>query len=330
MEKGQFPKRVLQKYRYGLDIHWDDMRIFLAVARLESLSGAGRMLKLDPATVGRRIGRLEESLNTSLFTKSPHGYALSDAGQRFLAHAQRAEQSILLAREDLGGQGGPLSGQVRIGAPDGSANYLLPQICAQIGADNPGLELQIVALPRVFNLSKREADMAVALSPPETGRLNVRKITDYRLHLAASHGYLENHKQINSIEDLAEHRIVGYIPDMIFDKELDYLAEAGAKQVNTASNSVSVQINLLRQGAGVGVIHDFAMPFCPELQLVLPGQVSLTRSFYLIRHVDDGKVARLNRIAELISRGIAEEVARLEVALDRTCDARDPRITIAS
>ena len=313
-----------------MDIHWDDMRIFLAVARLESLSAAGRMLKLDPATVGRRIGRLEEGLSANLFTKSPHGYALSDAGQRFLAHAERAEQSISLAREDLGGQGGPLSGQVRIGAPDGSANYLLPQICARIGADNPGLELQIVALPRVFNLSKREADMAVALSPPDTGRLNVQKITDYRLHLAASQVYLEKYQEIKDIEDLAKHRIVGYIPDMIFDKELDYLAEAGAKQVNTASNSVSVQINLLRQGAGVGVIHDFAMPFCPELQLVLPRQVSLRRSFYLIRHVDDGKVARLNRIAELISDGIAKEVARLEAVLDRTRDARDPVITTAS
>jgi DNA-binding transcriptional LysR family regulator len=297
--------------------NWDDMRIFLSVARNESISGAGRALRLDAATVGRRIARLEDSYGARLFTKSPQGYALSDAGQRFMAHAERAEQAILLAREELAGQTEQLSGQVRIGAPDGSANYLLPQVCARIAADNPKLELQIVALARVFNLSKREADMAVALSPPATGRLSVQKITDYHLHLAASHAYLENNSEIKALDDLTAHRIVGYIPDMIFDKQLDYLHEAGAEQISIASNSVSVQINLMRQGAGVGFVHDFAMPYAPELQLVLADQVNLTRSFYLIRHQDDRKVERLNRIAELVKTGLRKEVARLEATLDR-------------
>ncbi len=299
-----------------MSIHWDDMRIFLAVARAESLSGAGRALKLDAATVGRRVSRLEEALGAPLFAKSPQGYALTDAGQRFLVHAERAEQAVLLAREEIGGQTEQLSGQVRIGAPDGSANYLLPQVCARIAAENPALEIQIVALARVFNLSKREADFAVALSQPATGRLSVQKITDYHLHLAASQGYLEKRPAIKRLADLGEHQIVGYIPDMIFDKQLDYLHEIGAQHINVASNSVSVQINLLRQGAGVGFVHDFAMPFAPELRLVLPDAVRLRRSFYLIRHQDDRKVERLNRIADLVFRGIRKEVTRLEAALD--------------
>ena len=63
-----------------MDPQWDDMRVFLAVARESSLSGAGRVLKMDPATVGRRIARFEEALDTPLFVKSPQGYALSAAG----------------------------------------------------------------------------------------------------------------------------------------------------------------------------------------------------------------------------------------------------------
>ena len=62
------------------------------------------------------------------------------------------------------------AGQIRIGAPDGCANYLLPQVIARICDENPGLEVQIVALPRVINLSKREADMAIAVSRPTAGR----------------------------------------------------------------------------------------------------------------------------------------------------------------
>jgi DNA-binding transcriptional LysR family regulator len=205
-----------------------------------------------------------------------------------------------------------LTGQIRIGAPDGCANYLLPQVMARICDANPGLEVQIVALPRVFNLSKREADIAIAVSRPEAGRLTVQKLTDYRLHLAASQAYLAAHPPILGPGDLHQHRFVGYIPDMIFDKELDYLTAIGVAAVPLASNSVSVQLNWLRHGAGLGVVHDFALPAAPELVRVIPDQISLQRAFWLIRHADDGRVQRLNRFAALLTGEIRAEMARLE------------------
>ena len=291
---------------------WDDLRIFLAVARAESLSGAGKLLKLDPATVGRRIARLEEAMAVRLFTRSAQGYTLTGEGQRLMAHAGRAEQAVAEAMEEVGSEGSGLTGQVRIGAPDGSANYLLPQIVARICADHPGLEVQIVAQPRVFNLSKREADMAIAVSPPASGHLTVQKLTDYKLHLAASQAYLDRHPPIRTLADLKQHRTIGYIQDLVFDKELDYQSEAGMEAVTLASNSVSVQFNWVRTGAGIAVVHDFAMSAAPGLVKVLPDQVSLTRSFYLIRHPDDRRVERLNRFAELLAQGVRREVARLE------------------
>jgi DNA-binding transcriptional LysR family regulator len=291
---------------------WDDLRVFLAVARTESLSGAGKALRLDPATVGRRIMKLEEALGARLFVKSPQGYAATEAGLRLLPHAEAAEQAVQAAADDLRGGAGGLSGQVRIGAPDGCANYLLPQVVAAICDENPGLEVQIVALPRVINLSKREADMVIAVSPPSAGRLTVQRLTDYHLHLAASRAYLERHGTPQRREDLPPHRIVGYIPDMIFDKELDYLAEIGVGEVRLASNSVPVQLNWLRHGAGIGMVHDFAMPAAPELVKVLPLEVSLTRAFWLIRHADDRRVDRMNRFADLLAQGLRREVLRLE------------------
>ena len=222
---------------------WDDLRLFLAVARAESLSGAGKSLRLDPATVGRRIARLEESFSARLFTKSSTGYALSEAGLRLVAHAERAEAAMVAAQDELRGASHGLTGQIRIGAPDGCANYLLPQVLSEICDENPGLEVQIVALPRIFNLSKREADLAIAVSRPETGRLTVQKLSDYHLHLAAHRDYIKRNPAIHTLADLRAHRMVGYIPDMIFDKELDYLAQIGAEAVPLASNSVSVQLN---------------------------------------------------------------------------------------
>ncbi|MCT8160325.1 LysR family transcriptional regulator [Pseudoruegeria sp. SHC-113] len=293
-------------------MQWDDLRIFLAVARHESLSGAGKALKLDPATVGRRIARLEEGVGAVLFAKSPQGYSLTDEGQNLRVRTAEAEQSIIGGLEQVRGQTGQLTGIVRIGAPDGAANYLLPQVCAQICEANPGLEVQIVALPRVFNLSRREADMAIAVSPPSSGRLVVQKITDYRLHLAGSVRYLARAGTPQSLDDLKHHKLIGYIPDMIFDKELEYLAEVGVRHVDFSSNSVAVQLNWARQGAGLTVAHDFALPSAPELRKVLTSQAALTRSFYLIRHATDRRVPRLNRFAEALTLGLRKEVARLE------------------
>ncbi|MDX1743147.1 MAG: LysR family transcriptional regulator [Ruegeria sp.] len=291
-------------------MNWDDMRIFLFVAREESLSGAARSLRLDPATVGRRIARLEEEMDAVLFVKSPQGYIVTEAGERLLSHAEAAEQAMIGAVDEVRGTETGLTGTIRVGAPDGCATFLLPHVTRVIQAENPGLEVQIVALPRVFNLSKREADMAIGVSRPTAGRLRIQKIADYGLHLAASREYLAKHAPITTHEDLAGHRVIGYIPDMIFDRELDYLSEMGLRRVDLGSNLVSVQLGWLRAGAGIGVVHDFVMPDAPELCPILANELRLTRTFWLIRHADDARVDRLNRFASTLADGLRTVMAK--------------------
>ena len=162
-------------------MRWDDLRVFLAVARRGRLQGAGRALGLDPTTAGRRIAALEAALGAKLFERSPEGYALTEAGRGLLAHAEAMESQ---ARR--GGGGGRRasrsgsSGTVRIGAPDGVSNYLLVDACDALSRDNPELQVQVVALPRIFSLSKREADLTITVSPPAAGRLTVHKVADYQ------------------------------------------------------------------------------------------------------------------------------------------------------
>ncbi|MFO7806679.1 MAG: LysR family transcriptional regulator [Paracoccaceae bacterium] len=291
--------------------NWDDVRVFLAVARAGSLSAASPKLRMDPATLGRRMARLEEGLGAALFVKSPQGYVLTERGHDMQQQAETAEAALVRALETGQAADAGLSGQIRIGAPDGCANFLLPQVCARLQADNPGLEVQILALPRVVNLSQREADMAITVSPPKAGRLTVRRISDYRLHLA-------QHREAEPINDpaqLKDRGIVGYIPDMIFDKELDYLGQMAAGGVQLASNSVSVQLQMLRASRAVGFVHDFALPFAPELGRVLADRVSLTRSFYLVRHRADRGSARLDAVADALTAGLKAEIARLEASL---------------
>ena len=298
--------------------NWDDIRLFLAVARARTLSKAGSELRLDPATLGRRIARLEETLNSALFVKSPQGYALTARGQELLTRATSAEAAMRAATEGIAAEqddDDAVSGQVRIGAPDGCANYLLPQVCAALAARFPNLDIQVVALPRVFNLSRREADMAIGVSAPTAGQLTVQRITDYHLHFAASVDYLDAAPPLRTLADLQAHRIVGYIPDMIFDRELDYLADAGLARVALASNSVAVQLNMLRQAGGVGVVHDFSLAGAPDVRRVLTDHFSLRRSYYLIRHTSDRAEPILSRFAQTLLAEMRGQVQQLEFAV---------------
>jgi|TARA_B110000908_G_scaffold56199_1_gene68426 DNA-binding transcriptional LysR family regulator len=289
-------------------MNWDDMRVFLAVARAEGLTAAAPVLKMDPATLGRRVARLETAIGAALFVKSPQGYALTDLGVQMRDRAAEAEVAFSLA-VDAGQGAATLSGQIRIGAPDGAANFLLPQVCADIQRANPNLEVQILALPRVVNLSRREADMAITVSPPAAGRLTVQKVTDYQLHLATR----RDASPVRSLADIKGRAVVGYIPDMIFDKELDYLGDMGQAGVQLASNSVAVQMQMLRR-SGIGIVHDFALPSVPELTRVLTDDVALLRSFYLVRHTSDRQSERLSRFATALMAGLKTQVATLEVA----------------
>ena len=298
-----------------MDPNWDDIRLFLAVARARTLSKAGDALRLDPATVGRRVARLEATLGAALFHKSPQGYALTVQGHDLMSRASAVEVAMRAATDGISaGQGDDdaVTGQVRIGAPDGCANHLLPQVCGRLAARFPNLDIQVVALPRVFNLSRREADMAIGVSAPTAGQLAVQRITDYHLHFAASIPYLEQAPPLTALTDLHQHRVVGYIPDMIFDRELDYLADAGLSRVALASNSVAVQLNMLRRAGGVGVVHDFSLADVPGLRRVLTDAFSLRRSYYLIRHSTDQSQPVLTRFAQMLVQEMRTEVQRLE------------------
>jgi DNA-binding transcriptional LysR family regulator len=166
-------------------IDWDDMRVFLGVARARSLSAAAPGLRMDPATVGRRIARLEESLGAALFLKSPQGYALTDLGQRLQGRAEEAEEALRLALEE--GQGGAQGLTGRCGSARRMAARTSSSRRSRRGSSREsgprGADPGAAARRQPV---RREADLAITVSPPDAGRLTVQKITDYHLHLASA------------------------------------------------------------------------------------------------------------------------------------------------
>jgi len=289
-----------------MDLDWNNLRAFLAVARAGRLTVAARRVGVDHTTLSRRIVGLEEALRVTLFERHPSGYRLTSAGDRLLQSAEAMESIALATQAEIGGADLAVTGAVRIGAPEGFGSLFLASRIDGLCRQHPQLEIQLVAMPRLFSLSKREADIAISLAPPREGRLVARKLTDYRLRLYASHSYLAAIAPPRTVEDLRSCRFVGYFDDLVYTRELDYLAEiADFLSPQVKSSNLVAQFNATIAGARICVLQDFIARSHPGLALVLPDRVALIRTFWLITHADLRTLARIRAVGDFIGREIA-------------------------
>ena len=286
-------------------IDWDLIRSFLAVARAGKLTVAARRLKLNHATLSRRIAALEAALDTKLFDRLLTGYVLTVQGERLMARAEDMESSIFGIQTDVAAESAEVSGTVRIGSPDGFGTaFLAPRIGALAEA-HPDLDVELVAMPRSFSLSKREADIAISLSPAPQGRLHARKLTDYELGVYAAATRSEDWRSIRSTEDLAGFAFINYIDDLIFAPELDYLPSiARGIEPRIRSSSLVAQKEAAAAGAGLCVLPCFLAGSDPRLMRILPHKIRLIRSFYMMVHSDMRALPRIAVTTDFIARQV--------------------------
>ncbi len=201
-------------------MNWDDVRIFLAVARSGQILGAGKRLGLNHATVARRLTSLEQDLRAQLLTRRPSGTELTRAGEEFLLAAERMEAEMVGARAAVGEASVSISGTVRVGAPDGFGVAFLAPRLGELTRQHPDLTIELVPVPRSFSLSRREADIAVTVERPDQGRLVASRLVDYRLGLYASKKYVTENGMPETVDDLARHSLVGYVEDLLASPSL--------------------------------------------------------------------------------------------------------------
>lgn len=279
---------------------WDHARVFLAVARSGQFLAAARQMRLDHATVGRRISALEEALGVKLFDRRPTGCVLTPPGERFLASAERIEADMLRIQAELSETEVEAAGTVRIGAPDGFGTYFLSSRLGRLMEKHPRLTIQLVPLPRTFSLSKREADIAIVVDRPEEGRLTVRKLTDYTLSFYAAKAYLAARGTPENIEQLQNYTLVTYVQDLQFAGALNYFPQGFSPQFRRFECAgVLGQAEAVRSGAGVGILHDYHAAHDPDLTKILPEQ-TFSRSYWLVAHSDTRTLTRVRLVCDFI------------------------------
>jgi DNA-binding transcriptional LysR family regulator len=291
-------------------LNWDDLRLFLSVARGGSFLAAGRRLGLNHTTLARRVSALEHALGARLFDRSPRGLQPTKAGLALLAHAERVEEEVLAAGRQMEGQDEQVSGMVRLATPEAFGTFFIAPRAHLLHARHPEIALELAPESRTVNLSKREADIAISLHRPDHGRLKAARLVDYRIGLYASEALLARTGKVTSIDQLRSQPFISYIEEMIDLPELRYLDESLAGSCVFRSSSVAAQMEAVASGLGFGLLHCFAVSPHMRVVRVLPEVVEVVRSYWMVMHGDLARVPRIRAVADFVAGEVRAQAGR--------------------
>lgn len=289
---------------------WSDLPIFLAIARTGQLAKAAQGLGIDATTAGRRLRRLEQAVGERLFEQGPDGQVLTPAGEGLLTHARAMERAAAAigARE----AGGPVRGTVRVSVSEGFGTWFVSRHLGELADRHPSLSIDLVANSGFLNPTRRETDVAVLLARPRRGPLLTRRLADYSLRLYAARTYLTAQGVPDSAEHLRGHRLIGYVPDILYAPELRYLDEiVGAPAPQLRSSSINAQHRMAASGAGIAVLPCFIGDADPDLVRLLP-DVAIRRSFWLVTHEETRHFPPVAAFADWLTALVSRHRALLD------------------
>jgi DNA-binding transcriptional LysR family regulator len=282
-----------QKAMKSPKFNWEDARFFLAVARAGQIGKAAESLGVSAITLSRHLSQLQARTQSQLLRRHNKGFHLTDEGKRLVAFLERAEAEIEAAGEIFGSNPDTVAGTVRIAAPEGFALKVLTPNLNRLLNEHPQLNVEIVPQSVGFSLSRREADLAVMVGRPSESRLASVSLGGYWLKLFASQAYVDAHGAPESIEQLSQHRLIGYVEDLLFSDRLNTARAVWSNwQSQVAIYSPIGQVEAVKAGLGIGVLHGFLVSDTDNLINLLP-EVSVEREFFLAYHQSTERIPRI-------------------------------------
>lgn len=207
-------------------------------------------------------------------------------------------------------QDAAVSGVVRLATTESFGTHFIAPRVHLLHAAHPGIELELVPESRTVSLSKREADIAVSLNRPDTGRLQAARLVDYRIGLYASEDLLARIGPVETLAALRGQPFVSYIEEMIDLPELRYLDRSLARTCVLRSSSIAAQMEAVASGSGFGLLHCFAVSPRMRVVRVLPDAVEVVRSYWIVLHADLARVPRIRAVADFVAGQVRAEAAQ--------------------
>lgn len=235
---------------------WNDLRIFLAVAREGSTLAASRTLNINQTTVSRRIQTLEHGLGLTLFDRDTRGYGLTPQGRALLARAEAVEaatndletEALRLARD--------LTGVIRVTSAEAIMTHIVSPLITQYRRLHPEVRFENLSSETRLNLEKGEADVAFRAGGEMTGDTLVhQRLPDVCWTAYCSEAYIAANGAPSCMEDLRDHSIVAYGAAPSMQKfSIWFMSFVSGDQVVATCNSIPNMSGVLRSGMGVGLL----------------------------------------------------------------------------
>jgi DNA-binding transcriptional LysR family regulator len=280
---------------------WNDLRHFLAVAHQGSTIAAGKSLRLSQSTVQRRLAELERAIGQSLFQRHASGYRLTQFGEELLPYAERIEAAVTDFQRRVTDDAHELSGVIRITCPEPIIGRMTKSaLIDRFQALHPKLRVEFVTSDRYLDLSKGEADVAFR-SGDTDDELVGRKVADSIWAVYASRGYIEKHGKPAAVEDLPNHRLVGFDDSLTAHRASVWLrAVAPEVKMSAQTNSVLGLVYAVKSGLGISPLPASLGDAEPDLVRVLGPIAELSRSWRLLTHPDIRRAPRIAAFFDFI------------------------------
>lgn len=276
---------------------WDDVRVFLAVAREGSMRAAGRALGLSQPTIARRLTAFEADFaGQPLFDRLPEGVRLNGAGEQLLAAAEDAEQGMLSLERRRAGALPALSGTVRVATGECAAGFLARCLSGATTTSLPaGITLELLTL-QPADLTRREADLALRHEPPESGDYYVAKLGTFAVAVYRRRG--ENSDAWVACNEGESHEPARWIERQI--------AETGTPVALRAS-SLLMHVEAIRAGAGRGAIPCYIGDGHPLLERLTAPIPELAATYWMVVHRDLRRAPCVRAVIDWMKALFAEQ-----------------------
>jgi DNA-binding transcriptional LysR family regulator len=282
-------------------MEWDDVKHFLAVARLGSLTEAAHELKSSAATVGRRVATLEEQLGARLFDRNQSGYSLTEIGEAIRAKAQEVEEAVLAVEREAMGRDLRATGHVRLATTDDLAAFVVAPHLPRFHEAYPGIRLEIVAQHQLANLTRREADIALRAGRPQHGDYLVRRVGLIDFGVYGSKAYVAAHALAPEACDLNDLDLITWTEEWSQLRGGPWLANHAPKaRVVFMSNSPRVHYAACRAGLGVTIMPCVAGDRDPDLVCLLPPERLFSVEIWLVVHRALARTARVRAVMDFV------------------------------
>lgn len=280
--------------------NWDDLRYFLVLSRVGTLSAAGGELMLDPTTVGRRLVKLEEQIGVQLFKKARGRYVPTEGGMLLLPWAERMEREAFGAEREVVGGDQRREGVVKLAATEMLATRFIARHLPRFSELCPDIELDLICTNGDVSLARREADIALQLSRPKHDELIIKKLASIDLGAYASSTYVERHGFPSEIPN--GHRLILFANKHPFLSENSWIQSriVGAG-VSARADCVSALYSAAVAGSGIALLPCLVADLDPRLVgIPLEGSPE-PRQIWQAVHADLKKTARVRAVLDFLA-----------------------------